>query len=386
MLLLSLLASITGWAQPSSCPGSDPGGTPAGAGLYAEYYRGFFNTDFSFFTNNALAPVITRVEPEVNFTTNTSFGDLTAVATGPVNDPDNFSLRLRGSIIIPVAGQYTFFLTSDDASYLWLDGAAVALPANPAAATIDNGGFHAPEEVSRTVTLTAGPHSLLIHYGEADGDNTLILEYAGPGIARQPVPASMFCTATQMPRPPQSLAYFPTTLQAFVGSRRTSTAPTVADGGSAVTSYALVGPAVAGITIEPTTGVVSMADNTPLGTYNLEVAVTNAHGTSTFRNALTVDVIVGTPPGCSGLDPAGNSPTSGLYAEYFTGYFNNSPGFFSAAPGLSRTEPVIDFSGEDSFGSLTGVAGDGTANDPDEFSARMRAVCALAPRASTPSF
>ncbi|UOQ55661.1 PA14 domain-containing protein [Hymenobacter cellulosivorans] len=382
MLLLTLLPGRSGWAQSAGCSGTDPGGQPAAAGLYAEFYPGFFSDNNSFFTDNAAPPRLTRIEPQVNFADNLSFGNLSTVATGPVDDPDNFTLRLRGSISIPTTGQYTFYLTSDDASFLWLDGAAVALPADTAAATIKNGGYHPRQEKAQTVTLTSGAHSLLIHYGEATGDNILVLEYEGPGITRQPVPASLFCTATQPPRPPQALAYFPTTLQAFVGSTKSSAAPTVTDGGSAVTNYALMGPSVAGIAIEPTTGVISMAASTPLGTYNVAVAVTNANGTSTFRNVLTVDVIVGTPPGCNGLDPAGNSATSGLYAEYYSGYFNNSVSFFGAAAGLARIEPLVNFAADGSFGDLTGVAAAGTPTDPDEFSAQLRGSLRIA----TPGF
>ncbi|WP_170061899.1 PA14 domain-containing protein [Hymenobacter chitinivorans] len=382
VLLLSLLLSFAVRAQSGGCSGSDPAGQPAAPGLYAEYYPGFFNDAPDFFTTNTRPPLLTRVDAQINFADNLSFGDLTSVATGPVDDPDYFSLRLRGSILIPATGQYTFYLSSDDASYLWLDEAAVALPADPAAATIDNGGYHALEEVSRTVTLTAGVHSLLLHYGEATGDNIVVLEFEGPGIARQVVPATLFCTTVQSARPPQALTYFPATLQAFVGSIRSSAAPTVTDGGAAVTAYALVGPVAAGISIHPTTGVISMAPNTPLGTYSLSVAATNANGTSTFDDVLTVEVIAGTPPGCSGYDPAGNSGTSGLYAEYYAGYFNNALSFFSTTPGLTRIEPLVNFETDGSFGNLTGVAASGTPADPDEFSAQLRGSLRIA----TPGF
>jgi hypothetical protein len=377
-LLLSLSVSPVVLAQPSGCVGNDPGGQPAATGLYAEYYSGFFDTDQTFFTNNAAPSRLQRIEPQVNFPDYTSFGNLSAVATGPIDDPDNFSVRLRGSIHIPVTGQYTFYLTSDDASYLWLDGAAVALPAPTAGNTIDNGGYHAPAEVARTLPLTAGLHSLLIHYGEATGANVLVLEFEGPGITRQVVPASMFCTATQPPRPPQAIGYNPTTIQAFVGSTKSSAAPTVADGGAGVTSYALAGSVPTGITIEPATGVVTVGNNTPLGTYSLDIAVTNANGTSTFRNVLAVEIIVGTPPGCSGNDPGGNSGTSGLYAQYYKGYFNDALSFFSGAAGLTRIDPLVNFNTDDSFGNLTAVAGSGTAADPDDFSAQYRGSLRIA--------
>ena len=39
-----------------------------------------------------------------------------------------FALRFKGSIEIPSAGDWTFFLTSDDGSRLYLDGALAVSP------------------------------------------------------------------------------------------------------------------------------------------------------------------------------------------------------------------------------------------------------------------
>ncbi|WP_167856447.1 PA14 domain-containing protein [Hymenobacter metallicola] len=358
-------------AQSSSCTGTDPAGQPAATGLHAEYYPGYFDPDQSFFTNNAAPALLRRTEPQVNFATTTSFGDLSGIATGPVDDPDNFSVRLRGSINVPTTGEYTFYLTSDDAAYLWLDNAAIALPAATIESTINNGGYHAPQEATQTLTLTAGLHSLLIHYAEATGDNILVLEYAGPGIARQVVPASLFCTAQQAPRPPQSITYSPATINAFVGSATQSAAPIVNDGGSAATYYTFANAVPLGLSIHPNTGVITVGINVPLGTYEVNVAVSNANGTSTFRKVASVQVVQGPPPSCGGNDPGGNSASSGLYAQYYAGYFNDALPFFTGTAGLTRIDPFLNYTNSDSFGDLTGVAG-GTAADPDEFSAQYR--------------
>ncbi|MCB2409292.1 PA14 domain-containing protein [Hymenobacter lucidus] len=364
-------------AQPSGCSGNDPGGQPAANGLYAEYYPGYFDPNQTFFTTNTAPPLLHRIEPQVNFATNTDFGDLTGIATGPVADPDNFSVRLRGSINIPTTGEYTFYLTSDDAAYLWLDGAAVTLPAVTIESTINNGGYHAPLEVAQTLMLPAGLHSLLIHYAEATGDNILVLEYSGPGIPRQVVPSGMFCTASQAPRPPQGITYSPAVINAFVGNVTQSAAPVVADGGSAVTHYAFATPVPLGLSIHPNTGILTVGINVPLGTYDLDIAVTNANGVSTFHNAASVVVVAGPPPGCTGTDPAGNGATSGLYAQYYAGYFNDVLTFFSGAAGITRIDPVVNFDAPDSFGDLTAVAG-GTLENPNNFSAQYRGSLRIA--------
>ncbi|NVO31294.1 cadherin-like domain-containing protein [Hymenobacter lapidiphilus] len=195
---------------PQNC-GPTYGGGPSASGLWAEYYAGYFADIFSFFTNNTSG--LTRIDPQLNFTGSSTtaadgWGNIIppATAAGDGTDPNQFSTRHRGSVNIPVAGDYTFYLTSDDASYLWLDNAAFA-PAL-ANATINNGGAHGAVMVQNTVTLSAGLHNILIYYGEDGGGNVLTLEYsstAGAGITRQIIPNSALC-AGQSPLPPTAIS------------------------------------------------------------------------------------------------------------------------------------------------------------------------------------
>ena len=61
---------------------------------------------------------------------------------------DYFGVNWTGQLKIEESGEYTFYLTSDDGSWLYIDGQLV----------IDNGGLHAPREKSATVHLTKGYH------------------------------------------------------------------------------------------------------------------------------------------------------------------------------------------------------------------------------------
>jgi hypothetical protein len=374
--LLICLLWLTGigsaLAQAPGCGSPDPAGNPSVPGLYAEYYAGYFNDAATYFTNAAAPAGLQNVVPQVNFATNASFGDLTAVSTGTAVNPDYFSLRLRGSLNVLTAGDYTFYLTADDAAFLWLDGAALALPANNAAATIDNGQAHGTVTVAATVTLSAGLHSLLIHYGDALADNVLVLEYDGPGTGgRQVVPASVLCTSLLPGGPPQAVAYAagPVVVQGTTGS---TAVPTVQDGGAPVTQFALAGAVPAGFTIDAATGVVTAAATVALGTYFLDVAATNANGTSTFQRVVSFRVVPAAPAGCTGSDPGGQPGASGLYAEYYHGYFNDALTYMSTnSPGLTRIDPQLNFGATSSFGNLTAVA-TGPPTDPDDFSARYR--------------
>ena len=192
--IIPLVAST----PPVGC-GPAYGGGPSSNGLSADYYPGYFADDLAFFRRTV--PGLTRIDPQLNFASSSTtaadgWGNIIppASAGSSPTDPDRFSTRHRGSVYIPTAGAYTFYLTSDDASYMWLDGAAFApIPAN---ATIRNGNAHASVLVQATVTLSAGLHNVLVYYGEDGGGNVLTLEYsstAGAGISRQIVPNSALC-------------------------------------------------------------------------------------------------------------------------------------------------------------------------------------------------
>ena len=180
----------------NGCAGA-PYGSLASSGLYAEYYAGYFGTDLTYFSGKT--PALTRTDGTVNFPATNSWGNLGSAATGTVDNPDMFSARYRGSITLATPGSYTFYLTSDDASYLWLDGAALAPVLTAASATINNGGTHGSTLKQTTVTLSAGVHNVLLYYGENTGGNTLTFEYSGPGITQRIVPNAVLCASQSQP-------------------------------------------------------------------------------------------------------------------------------------------------------------------------------------------
>jgi len=99
---------------------------------------------------------------------------------GPSGLYDGFAASLTACVRVPVGGAYTLYLTSDDGSMLWIGGVR----------TIDHDGVHAASERSATVNLLSGWYSLRVDYFEVSGPATLRLEVAGPGLARQVLPAS----------------------------------------------------------------------------------------------------------------------------------------------------------------------------------------------------
>lgn len=381
-------------AQNSTCGTSDPAGNPSQTGLYAEYYAGYWynsaadNAARSTFFNTR-QPAVRRIENSlaVNFTANNSWGDLYNGGAGPAGgtaaNPDNFSARYRGGINIPTTGNYIFYLSSDDAGYLWIDGDA--RQQNP---SLDNANIKitgtGTDIASGTLALAQGYHDLAILYGENGGNNYLILKYSTDGGATKTVvPSTWFCTGIRSV--PTALAYAPATTQATFGSSASSVAPTVVNGNSAVTNYAITSTGLpAGISINATTGVLTANATVLPGTYSVSVAATNGNGTATFAGAYTFVVNAG----CGGLDAYGNPAQSGLLAEYYKGYFNDQPGFFTnntAFPlgstnnpaRIQRVEGAPDYRADNAWSTSglnlfsAGVAG-GTNAQPTTFSARYR--------------
>lgn len=118
---------------------------------------------------------LTRVDPNINF-------DWGHGSPAPELERDGFGVQWEGSLLVPRAGEYEFSLTSDDGSLLWLDGELV----------VDNAGVHPMETRAKKVRLEPGAHPLRVEFQEVGGGAAVRLEWSGPGVARQAIPAEAF--------------------------------------------------------------------------------------------------------------------------------------------------------------------------------------------------
>jgi RHS repeat-associated protein len=155
-------------------------------GLKGQYYDGYFDDNLGFFSQQS--PLLTRIDTNVNFLNNSTSWNLNTIPQ--LADLETFSSQWNGYINIPVTGNYTFYINSDDASYLFLDNATLA--PTPTNATINNGGLHVEKEVSTTVNLTAGLHNILLLFGEKTVQNIMQFSWSSSdaNIAKQIVPSS----------------------------------------------------------------------------------------------------------------------------------------------------------------------------------------------------
>ena len=104
---------------------------------------------------------------------------------------DHFGMRFEGFLRIVEAGRYRFYLGSDDGSRLLINGNVA----------VDADGIHPHTTVTGRIELEAGIHPVRIDYFEQGGQESLTLEYEGPGIARQDLSMQLWMTPEGNPQP-----------------------------------------------------------------------------------------------------------------------------------------------------------------------------------------
>ena len=90
---------------------------------------------------------------------------------------DNWSIRWGGRVIAPAKGAYSFYVISNDATRLWIDGKLRATTPRGTRESIGKGELE----------LEAGSHPIVIDFRDLAGGAMIRLEWEGPGIERQVV-------------------------------------------------------------------------------------------------------------------------------------------------------------------------------------------------------
>lgn len=121
-------------------------------------------------------------------------GKVSNFSLSPRKRNNNFGFRFDGFIHIPISGEYTFFLTSDDGSQLSINEKLV----------VNNDGLHSNQERSGKITLSEGYHLIKVKFFEKKGDEILSIKYAGPGISKQSIPNGRLYTQKPSEVPPSS--------------------------------------------------------------------------------------------------------------------------------------------------------------------------------------
>jgi hypothetical protein len=100
------------------------------------------------------------------------------------NRDDEIGIVFEGLIHIPEEEVYTFTVTSDDGTLLWIDDELV----------VDNDGRHAPTAVSGEIGLAEGYHKIRLHFFEADGGEELDVKWSSPKFSSETIPEQLLGT------------------------------------------------------------------------------------------------------------------------------------------------------------------------------------------------
>ena len=92
-----------------------------------------------------------------------------------------FSFDFEGYIDIKQAGEYTFYLATNDGGRMYVDDNMI----------INNDGLHPVVEVGKKVELQPGLHPISVKYFQEGGLNGLKVSYEGPGIEKQEIPSKV---------------------------------------------------------------------------------------------------------------------------------------------------------------------------------------------------
>jgi hypothetical protein len=144
------------------------------SGLRAEFFD--YTTSLS-----AIPDLSTRTADVVRTDARIAYTSVSTAWAGlPATMADTFASRHTGWLKVDTAGSYTLFVSSDDGSRVYLNGALL----------INNDGLHGMQERSATLTLAPGFHHLRVEFFESSGGAGLEFRWSGPGITKQIVPAS----------------------------------------------------------------------------------------------------------------------------------------------------------------------------------------------------
>ena len=148
---------------------------PYTAGLYKTTYSGYFADNVSFFAT--ATPASVGGNPATSVQT-------TEIFEPSQNDGENFSCQWLGYFKPTTTETYTFFTSSDDASYVWVGDNAVT-GFTTTNSTVNNGGLHGTIEKSGTIALTAGVYyPIRIQFGELSGGDVMTFNYSTPTITK----------------------------------------------------------------------------------------------------------------------------------------------------------------------------------------------------------
>lgn len=152
------------------------------AGVFKTTYAGYFGSTTGGQDNVNFFATATPQGFGGNPATSVQTTAITEPATG---DGEQFSCQWIGYFKPTTSETYTFYTSSDDASYMWI-GSNAQSGFTTLNATVKNGGLHGSVEQSGSVVLTAGTYyPIRIQFGEYTGGDVLTFSFSTPSISKR---------------------------------------------------------------------------------------------------------------------------------------------------------------------------------------------------------
>lgn len=217
------------------------------------------------------------------------------------NHGDNYGSVIRGYLIPPTSGNYTFWIAGDDQADIRLstdtDSANASVIATLTAAVSANNWSAQPNQESAPIALTAGqPYYLEIRHKEGGGGDHIAVAWQGPGIDQETIPGG-YLAPTQLNYTPR-IASSTTTIQDDIYIGHSVTTPTVTDlnGADTHSNFSIISGNDNGVfTIDPSSGAISIANNNSItagSSYSLTIQISDSGSPSqTGSGPITINVI-----------------------------------------------------------------------------------------------
>ncbi|HEX8350000.1 MAG TPA: PA14 domain-containing protein, partial [Hymenobacter sp.] len=273
------------------------------AGLDYKYYEGIWE---------ALPPFSTMTPIKT--------GTVTAPTLTPQRRDYGYAMQFEGYVTVPTDGQYTFYLNSDDGSRLYLGSTLV----------VDNDGSHGDREIASVIGLKAGTHALTIGYLQGYGGQNLAVSYAGPGFAKQIIPASAYKRVSTTGANQSPVAVAGTNQSITLPTNTVTLTGSGTDSDGTVASYTwsqVSGPTVA--TFSSKTTASPSVSGLVAGSYVFSLVVADNQGA--LSNAAQVTVTVN----ANNTLRVPENPTgtvAGLNYKYYEGFWDMVPDFSTLTP------------------------------------------------------
>ena len=273
----------------------------------------------------------------------------------------NFGDTLRAFVIPPVSGDYTFWLSSSDASELWLGTGPEQASASIVATVTDGTGRYqwdtSPGQQSLTVTLAAGqPYWVEVRHKQGAAANDHVeVAWQGPGIARSVVSGLYLSPVYQNYAPTVQEATFQVRQDSVLGHAVGTVVTTDINQQDTFGGYAIINGNTGGVFgIDAATGKLFVAtpgllNSLTTPTYALTISSTD-NGTPAMSDdaVITVNVLAATGVNVAGVIQQRWSGSFFTIADVLA-----NPAY-PYSPTTTRTFAAIDtpnITGENIFGS-----------------------------------